>query len=154
MKEKSKSVLDTVCMIIQQADGWLLQVRDNKDGIWNPGKTSHWGGRFEPEDEGIATNAAFRELYEETGLGSDQVKIELFSVEYYERTSPNGIPKIYRCHCFLVKVIDDSPMYIHEGQGSMLVPFNSDYHDDKWNIHPFTIQLLFTLRDRSNEAKT
>ncbi|MCA9301214.1 NUDIX domain-containing protein [Candidatus Saccharibacteria bacterium] len=153
VKEKNRSIIDTVCMIIQQADGWLLQARDNKDGIWNPGKISHWGGRFEPEDYMVASNAALRELREETGLDENHVELELFSVEYYASTSRDGTPIAYRCHCFLVRIIDDSSVYVHEGQGAVLVPFDVDYSDLRWNINQFTAELLFKLNNKKYEAQ-
>ena len=151
MKEKNNSAKKCVCLIIETLDGWVLQKRENKDGIWTPGKTSHWGGVFEPEDDDNPRAAALRELKEETTLEEESVTIDQFLVEEYSTTTINAEQATFTCYCYLVKILDSSHIFVHEGDGSVLISFDENLDDPALNLSPFTRHLLFVLRSKRYE---
>lgn len=152
MNEKNRLVKNAVCLIIETEEGWLLQVRDDKAGIWTPGKTNHWGGAFEPEDEGEPELAAYRELREETGLEKASVTLEHFLTTDYESTTQHGEPTVYKSYCYLVRILDDSRIYVHEGQDYMLIPFEANLDDRSLNLSSLAHYLLTVLSKRRHET--
>ena len=53
-------------LLVREDGSVILQVRDDKQGITNPGYISSFGGHIEPGEEPI--EAAVREINEETNL--------------------------------------------------------------------------------------
>jgi 8-oxo-dGTP pyrophosphatase MutT (NUDIX family) len=59
--------------LTDQQGRFILQRRDNKPGIWNPGLLSVWGGAVEPGE--TVLEAAVREIWEETNLRPQAVDL-------------------------------------------------------------------------------
>ena len=63
--DNSPERFQSAAVLLRSADDWILQHRDDKKGIAQPGAVGLWGGRAENESP---LDNALRELREETGL--------------------------------------------------------------------------------------
>jgi len=63
-------------LLIRKDGAVILQVRDNKPGITNPGLVSSFGGHIEAGEEPI--EAAVREINEETNLGLTEDQLQFY----------------------------------------------------------------------------
>jgi len=90
----------------------ILQRRDNKPNITNPGKATTFGGTIELGE--TPSKGALREINEETNLNLN--KEDLIFVKKYERTKEvDGEDN--DLYCFLVENVDESKLEVYEGQG-------------------------------------
>ena len=142
MNGKNKALHNAVCLILEAEDHWLLQQRDNKPGIWTPGKVNHWGGSFEPSDEGQPEKAAIRELREETALEPEATKLHEFLVEDYQTTTEHGEPEVIHSFCYIIRITNDAAVFVHEGSDAVRIPFTVDLDDPALNLSSFTKHLL------------
>lgn len=100
-------------VILLNFDGkFILQKRDNKQGIRNPGMITTWGGAVEAGENFL--QAAVREIHEETNLKPDESSFEFFG----------NYPRDYRIdgaqvvnHVFLIKGVNEKNLQVFEGQG-------------------------------------
>jgi 8-oxo-dGTP pyrophosphatase MutT (NUDIX family) len=97
-------------ILLSPQNNFILQLRDDKPNIADPGKLSIFAGRLlegeSPED------AARRELFEETGLRPDALE---FFVAYEKDPARHGAPGV--SHIYVAKDVDPSKLEVHEGQG-------------------------------------
>jgi 8-oxo-dGTP pyrophosphatase MutT (NUDIX family) len=101
-------------VILLTNDGrFILQLRDDKPGIVDPGKLSIFAGRVEAGEDMLT--AARRELFEETTLRD--VPLEFFQ-SFEKDPARHGAPGI--CHIYVAKDIDPAMVDVHEGQGYRL----------------------------------
>jgi 8-oxo-dGTP pyrophosphatase MutT (NUDIX family) len=104
-------------IILIRADGaLLLQRRDDKPGITNPGLITAFGGHIEPGETPL--EAAHREINEETNLnlGADDLK---FFGKYRKTKAVHG--EDWEVYYHLVSNIDDANLRVFEGQGFVVV---------------------------------
>lgn len=100
-------------VILVRTDGAIvLQQRDNKPGITNPGAITPFGGNVEPGETPL--QAAYRELQEETNLVVRLSDLEFFGV-YYKTKAVHG--QDGEVHYFIVRGVDDTGLKVYEGQG-------------------------------------
>ncbi|MFJ2065434.1 NUDIX domain-containing protein [Streptomyces albidoflavus] len=95
-----------------EAGAYLLHLRDNLPGVWEPGSWSLPGGGREPGDRSLAETAR-RELREETGL--DLPGLEPFAVE--TATGTDGSPVLIQI--FTARWNGD-PATLHLNEGVLL----------------------------------
>lgn len=115
-----------VGIIIDLGDKWLLQKRDNKDGILWPGKISMWGGTMEPEDEGNYDKTAQRELQEETGLSPNDVEMVCYGSIEFEHSLVTGEPVWQDSRLYVARPKQDVSIHINEGIGAIEIPAKPD----------------------------
>ncbi len=63
-------------LLVRKDGSVILQVRDDKPGITNPGLVSTFGGRIESGEEPL--EAAVREINEETNLGLKKNQLRFY----------------------------------------------------------------------------
>jgi 8-oxo-dGTP diphosphatase len=90
----------------------LLQHRDNKPTIANPGKLSAFGGSIEGKE--TILEGVMREVYEETNLRPSREKFTFFKT--YE--NEHGVNNEFEDHHYFILLdIDPDTLEIYEGQG-------------------------------------
>ncbi|MFF8549082.1 NUDIX domain-containing protein [Streptomyces albidoflavus] len=99
-------------LLHNDAGAYLLHLRDNLPGIWEPGSWALPGGGREPGDRSLAETAR-RELREETGL--DLPGLEPFAVE--TATGIDGSPVLIQV--FTARWNGD-PATLHLTEGVLL----------------------------------
>jgi 8-oxo-dGTP pyrophosphatase MutT (NUDIX family) len=103
-------------IFINPEDKFILQRRDDKPGILNPGKVTAWGGAVEGNETPI--EAAVREVAEETNLSPSQEDLEFFG-EYPRNFKVKGQKVV--CHVFILRNVDENSLIVREGQGFIIV---------------------------------
>lgn len=93
---------------------FILQLRDDKPGIADPGKLSLFAGRME-SGENPAT-AAERELFEETCLVLKGLQLYRSFTKDSARHGGGGV-----CHVFIAPNINPEDLTVNEGQGYRVV---------------------------------
>lgn len=104
-------------ILLVRSDGAvILQVRDNKPGISNPGLISSFGGHIEPGEEPI--DAAVREINEETNL--DLIKDRL---QFYRkcRKTREVHGEDWDVYYFAVGGVSEEGLEVYEGAGYTII---------------------------------
>ena len=102
--------LTSICVIQCQCGGFLLQLRDDIEGIWFPGMWGGFGGSLEPGESPV--QAMQRELEEELGILFTGSKPQFFCYVLHKYEAVFKVEHIffYRLPCGL----DD--LVLQEGQ--------------------------------------
>jgi 8-oxo-dGTP pyrophosphatase MutT (NUDIX family) len=134
---------DAVAAIIRvESDGYLMQLRDSKPGIWYPGHWGLFGGGIEPGEEPIA--ALKRELREE-------LELEIEAAEFFARTEFDlgslALPRFYRSY-YVVTINREveARLIVHEGAEKRL--FCAEEILKKPNVTPYDAFALFLYQAR------
>lgn len=98
----------------------LLQLRDDRPDIVNPGMIAIFGGTAKANETPI--NCAKREIAEEVGLSVSNNDLNLLKI--YSTTVPN-VGKV-RSHIFLVENVNQKKLQINEGQAIYVLGPNQD----------------------------
>lgn len=122
-----------VALIISTDGTVLLQKRDQKSGITNPGKISMFGGSVE---EGETVEAALgRELEEELGMKIEKRDITKLGT-YYKSVELDG--EEYEINVFVVRGIDATKLNLYEGEEI----YHLDTHENPNNLNMTRITKL------------
>lgn len=104
-------------VILVRRDGALiLQQRDDKPGITNPGMVASFGGHIEAGEEPV--DAAVREINEETNLSLKKSDLKFFG-KYRKTKQIHG--EDWDVYYFIASGIDDETLKIYEGQGYKII---------------------------------
>lgn len=104
-------------ILVVRTDGALvLQHRDDKPGIVNPGMITSFGGTMEPGES--ALEGAVRELSEETSLELQAQDLQPF-MDVHQPPEMYGFTSI--AHYFITRPVDTDGIKIYEGQGYKVV---------------------------------
>lgn len=104
-------------ILLVRSDGALiLQVRDDKPGITNPGFVSSFGGHIEPGEQPI--DAAVREINEETNLNLNSNDLTFYKKARKTKAIHGEDWDVYY---FIAKDIDETGLKVYEGQGFVVV---------------------------------
>jgi 8-oxo-dGTP pyrophosphatase MutT (NUDIX family) len=108
-------VITTIAQIILvRPDGALiLQLRDDKPGIVNPGLVAAFGGGVEEGETPL--QAAVRELREETTLDLPPSRFESFGL-YHKVVAGRK----EACYYYIVRDVDEAAVRVLEGQGYVI----------------------------------
>lgn len=98
----------------------LLQQRDNKPDMVNPGMIAIFGGTAEKNESPV--DCAKREAFEELGLSLNNKELKLF--EIYHTTIPN-IGEV-KSHIFLIENVNQNDLHLHEGKSIFVLDPNQD----------------------------
>lgn len=122
MRFKSAAVL------LRSAEHWILQHRDDRVGIAQPGAVGLWGGRSESEEETPVDNA-LRELREETGLDLSAEKLERITTVRYKLgvMCVDGTTETRHVNAtlFLAHLSEMAAFKPMEGQGVIYLPLQT-----------------------------
>lgn len=115
----------------------MLQERDNKPGIENPGQISTFGGGVENCE--TLLEAAIRETGEELGLEIMPEQLLYFGKVQLGKETDG---KDQSCHFFLLYGTDPNKIVVKEGQGYVLVS-KSNFLEKQKRMVKFTKDILF-----------
>lgn len=122
MAQVSKRIPHNAEILLVGRDGELvLQQRDDKPGITNPGLVTTFGGGLEQGE--TALDAAYRELHEETSLEVAKDRFIHYG-DYQKNKEIHG--EDWVVSYFIVKDVDYTDMQVFEGQGFVVV---KDFED-------------------------
>lgn len=137
-----------VGIIIADGEDWLLQRRDNKDNILWPGKVSLWGGAMELEDNSNFEAAALRELYEETGLGAEDITLTIFGTLEFDHQTVLGQAVHQVQKLFIAVPRQDIAIHVYEGENAYRLPANIDMAlIEKSEFAPGVSEALYKLKN-------
>ncbi|MCA9325201.1 NUDIX domain-containing protein [Candidatus Saccharibacteria bacterium] len=103
-------------LLVRDDGALILQVRDNKPGITNPGLIASFGGHIEEGEEPI--DAAVREINEETNL-----KLSKEQLQYYRkcRKTKEIHGEDWDVYFFVAQHVTEDKLEIFEGTGYTIV---------------------------------
>lgn len=99
-------------LLLQEDGSFILQVRDDKPGITNPGLWSTFGGKIESGEEPI--DAAVRELSEETNLTLRKADLQFYR-KCIKTKEEHG--EDWEVYYFFAKPVSTEGLEVYEGQG-------------------------------------
>ena len=111
-------------ILLNKAGMFILQKRDDKPGIRNPGMLTAWGGAAEGDERPI--DAAVREIKEETNLGPIAKDFQFFGE--YKRGYKIDNKQVVN-YVFLLSNIDELSLKVFEGQGYQIIDPRSHISD-------------------------
>lgn len=119
VREKIATKHTASTLLVGKSGDFVMQHRDDKPDISDPGLLSLFGGRVEPEDASLL-DGAVRELREETNLKFEKDDLKFLSLTYLVNERGPAFIATYT----LKKVSTDN-LEIYEGQGFELVSAES-----------------------------
>ncbi len=132
------------CVLITDTHGNLvLQQRDDKPDIKDPGKIAVFGGSIEPTDASFK-EAAAREMREETNISFAPEQLQFFKTFKKVETDESLSYVVY----YALKGIDISNLVVHEGKGYITV------NPQTLSEHPLTIYTRSVITEFLNPAAT
>ncbi len=156
MNNDDLPVIKGACAVIDTGTEWVLQVRDNIDGILWPGKIALWGGAMDPEDGGSFEQTILRELYEEVALLPDDIELIPVSEKTSVHSRTDGEHGMLQVKIFIAKLSKDRALHVYEGEGLFRIE-KAGFPDNTPEQHfaPYvleTIHQLHHMRMRSVEV--
>lgn len=103
-------------LLVRNDGALILQQRDDKPGITNPGFISSFGGHIEEGETPL--DAAWRELIEETNLRPLKDDLEYFAT-YQKTKEQHG--EDWTVYYHILRNVDDRNLEVFEGQGFVVI---------------------------------
>ncbi len=149
MSRDSQAVIKGTSAVIDVGTAWVLQVRDNIDGILWPGKIALWGGLMEAEDEGSFEQAILRELREEVGLLPEDIELLPIGEQTATHNRTDGGHHVLQLKIFVAKLVKERALHVYEGAGLFRIektgfPDNTPEH----NFAPYALETIHHLHHR------
>jgi 8-oxo-dGTP pyrophosphatase MutT (NUDIX family) len=102
-------------LLVRKDGALILQHRDDKPGIANPGLITTFGGHIEAGETPL--DAAVRELGEETNLKIRPEQLEFFG-KYHKTKEVHG--EDWDVYYYILSDVDDAGLQVYEGQGFVI----------------------------------
>lgn len=133
-----------MAILLNEDNRVLLQLRDDKPDIPNPGKWSVWTGKLEENENPV--QGVVREVKEETGL---QLKNPQFFCKIYNKNDVEN-------YVFVDRVDVEEEIEVNEGQKGQL--FHMDEVEELENITRSTLKVLqyyqkMAMREQLSDAE-
>lgn len=139
----------TAAVLLATDTEYVLQHRDNKIGISEPGTLSLWGGRA--KDGETPESNAVRELEEETGLIIDVSELERFIKLIYKLgilTSDNTIEiRSIEATLFIANQKRIEPFVPNEGQAAIFIPKQQLFTAKPASTNIYSKELLIMINE-------
>jgi 8-oxo-dGTP pyrophosphatase MutT (NUDIX family) len=116
-------------ILVTQDNHIILQQRDDKPDIVNPGKITAFGGRLEEGEEPL--DAAVRETEEEVSIKLEREDFELLGV-YYKTKEKHG--QDAECWAYLARNINADDIDLKEGAGIVIISREDNLKDFNLSI--------------------
>lgn len=116
MKSAERIAHNAEILLVGRDGELILQQRDDKPGITNPGLVTTFGGGLEKGE--TALDAAYRELHEETSLDITRNRFVYYG-DYRKNKVEHG--ENWTVSYYVVKDVDYTGMQVFEGQGFVVV---------------------------------
>lgn len=145
-----KSIRMAAAIVIDSGNEWIMQLRDNVDGVVWPGKISMWGGAAEVEDEGSFVKVALRELKEELGLLPEDIELLPISSKNNISVRADREQPLLHLKIFVAKLLTYRALHVYEGAGMVRIekagfPENTS----EQNFAPYALETLHKLHSMS-----
>lgn len=116
---KDKTKYGALCIIVDLNGNIVLQQRDDKPGIFAPGKIGIFGGTGDSHEEPL--NATMRELEEELEIKASPEDLELV-IAYTAKTERHALDRPE--FVYVMRGVDMSKTVLHEGTGIVLTKYS------------------------------
>lgn len=146
MSTDDQSIAKGACAVVEAGTEWVLQVRDNIDGILWPGKVALWGGAVESADEGSFERAILRELHEELRLLPEDIELTPISEKSSTRSRVDGSHGTQRVKIFHAKLVVERALHVYEGAGLFRIEI-AGFPDNisEQSFAPYVLETLHQL---------
>lgn len=146
MDEAELPVIKGVSAVIDTGTEWVLQIRDNIDGILWPGKIALWGGLLEVEDEGSFKYAMLRELREELSLFPEDIELTPISVKTARHGRTDGTHSILHLKIYLARLVKERALHVYEGAGLFRIEqAGFPQNTSEQNFAPYALETIHQL---------
>lgn len=136
MIEPDESKISVHAILISTHNEFILQERDDKPGIVNPGKWCLFGGTVKPSETNWS--GLRRELFEELELTYTGAQVEIFNT-YKKTIEKDGQEKT--CVIYIIRNIDLRKLVLHEGK-ELIIDRLDSILENKENITRVSLQAL------------
>jgi 8-oxo-dGTP diphosphatase len=116
-------------LLVRDDGALILQWRDDKPGITNPGHVTSFGGKIEPGETPL--QAAWREINEETNLNLPIERLKFWR-KYQKTMAKHG--EDWTVYYHIVTNVSDTGLVVHEGQGYKIVKSLAEARQRKLSI--------------------
>lgn len=103
-------------LLVREDGSIIVQVRDDKPGISNPGYISTFGGHIEEGEDPL--DAAVREINEETNLNITKEQLQFYGTRQKTKLIHG---EDWTVHYFIAKPVSDDGLEVYEGQGYTII---------------------------------
>ncbi|MCA9342560.1 NUDIX domain-containing protein [Candidatus Saccharibacteria bacterium] len=154
MKERNnQNVNKAVQVLIDNGKGWVLEHRQDKDGIFWPNRYGLWGGSFEDADENKPINAALREIFEESRLTEDDLEYKKMNVvEYKMKEFIHGPSAPTEVHYYYAKLKKDVAIHAYEGDVIKVFAYDVQFENNH-EFTPYVADAVHMAEKIKNEAQ-
>ncbi len=136
------AIRQIVNVLVVSSDGsYIMQQRDDKPGISNPGEISAFGGSMESTDESFK-KAAARELREETNIPFQDDDLQFFKI--FRKTEADGSPSDVTY--YILSGVSTEGLEVYEGQGYIKI------HPSELGQHHLTILVRSVIAEYANPS--
>lgn len=123
---KQEDTKRVVCVLLVETSGdrLIMQQRDNKPGVYNPGMISAFGGSVEKDESN--REAAVRELHEETNIKFSDTDLVYFKTIFQPLNDGTNRWVTY----YTLKNVSLEGLEIYEGEGYKLIDPLDNQHEN------------------------
>lgn len=128
-------------LLMDTTGNFIMQQRDDKPGINNPGEISAFGGKIKSSDQSHL-QAAARELREETNLHFEIEDLQFFKI--FRKTEADDTPT--NVTYYTLTGVDTTGLEIYEGQGFVII------NPNELSKYPLTILVRSVIAEYTHPS--
>ena len=123
-------MLQVAGVLLVQGGKYVVQKRDHRPGIANPGMHSPWGGGVEALES--PEQAAVRELYEETGVKITEDDLIFLTQLSVKGQSERSKGQIVDCFLYAAEISEDVAVHCYEGERLVRINGLADLPEEEY----------------------